>query len=294
MIELEGVLKGLLATHTSALETIDYALAVGDFVQPLASWLGSGVELTTTGAIHCRACGQTTSVSYGQGHCYSCFKSLPSCDICIRSPDRCHFALGTCRDPAWGEANCMRPHLLYLAVSSGVKVGLTNVHNIPRRWLDQGAHAALLIAETRTRHIAGLLEVALAQHVTDRTDWRKMIVDSDGDAAVDLRAIALTLRDAVTEEFAQLQATFGSDAARWRDEDTIWRGRYPRLPGLAVPLEQLRLVANKTLASTLIGIKGQYLLLDHGVLNLRRFAGHQVRIRLGATVAAVPRQASLF
>ena len=292
MIELDGVLKPLVHVQHDAEADIDYALAVGQFEQPVAGWLGRGMEITASGAISCRACARPTPASYGQGYCYACFKSLPACDVCIRSPQHCHFAAGTCRDPAWGEKHCMRPHLLYLAVSSGVKVGLTTQHNIPGRWLDQGARRATLIADAGTRHIAGLLEVALARHVTDRTDWRRMIADSEVD--VDLHAHAAMLRGAVAGQFAQLQQRFGADAVRWRIDDALWQGRYPRSPDRVVPATQLRLSAGVTLAATLLGVKGQYLLLDRGVLNVRRFAGYDVRVRLGAVVAAAPVQATLF
>ena len=295
MIELSGVLNRLVATDHGLTRDIEYALAIGEFRQPMNDWLGQGVELTASGGIRCRACARPTAVSYGRGHCYACFKSLPSCDVCIRSPDRCHFAAGTCRDPAWGEANCMRPHLLYLAVSSGVKVGLTHTHNIPGRWLDQGAQQATIIAEARTRHIAGLMEVMLAQHVTDRTDWRKMLIDSVDD--VDLLARASELRDAVADDHAQLLQQFGSDALRWRERETIWRARYPRHANSEVPPSQLRVAPGQSLAAILLGIKGQYLLFDRGVLNVAHLVGHDIRLRLGVAVkplTRLPRQASLF
>ena len=292
MIELEGVLKRLVPAYRGADIDVDYALAIGAFLQPLAAWVGRGVELSASGAIYCRVCARPTPVSYGQGHCYACFRSLPGCDVCIRSPDRCHFAAGTCRDPAWGEANCMRPHLLYLAVASGLKVGMTTQFNLPGRWLDQGAQQAVLIAEAGTRHIAGLLEVALARHVADRTDWRRMIANAALD--VDLPARAAALRASVAGEVDDLQRRFGAAAVQWRTDSAIWHARYPRADDLPIEPSQLKLDAEHGIAATLLGMKGQYLLLDRGVLNIRRHAGYHVRLRLGGPVSAVPRQASLF
>ncbi len=117
-------------------------------------------------------CGASTRKSYGDGYCYPCFKTLARCDLCVVSPDRCHYAAGTCREPAWGEAFCMQPHVVYLANSAGAKVGITKPENLPGRWLDQGATQAVVIMRTHSRHQAGCVEAALARHVSDRTDWR--------------------------------------------------------------------------------------------------------------------------
>lgn len=299
MLEIDGVLKRLVATpppvHTAG--EIAYALGVrvaggAEFLQPLRAWLGAGIEIITDGEIRCRHCDAITRVSYGNGHCYNCFRALPGCDLCMRSPDRCHFAAGTCRDPSWGEATCMRPHLLYLAISSGVKVGLTSLHNIPGRWIDQGAQQATVIAEAATRHIAGLLEVALAQHIADRTDWRRMIA---GDAqAVDLDDQARRLRPLIDDDLTSLRARFGNDAVQWREQRQYWHGRYPRVAGREIEPQQLRLDASKPILGHLLGMKGQYLLLDTGVLNVRRFVGHHVRVRLGVDAPQQLRQASFF
>ncbi|WP_153944945.1 DUF2797 domain-containing protein, partial [Acinetobacter baumannii] len=70
--------------------------------------------------------------------------------------------------------HCMIPHYVYLALSSGVKVGLTRKNNEKKRWVDQGAVRAIPIAEVPTRKMAGELEVYLTQYVADKTDWRKM------------------------------------------------------------------------------------------------------------------------
>ena len=75
-----------------------------------------------TGRIHCVECGRATKKSFNQGHCFPCFRSLASCDRCITSPELCHYDAGTCREPEWGEAHCMQPHVVYLANSSGLKV----------------------------------------------------------------------------------------------------------------------------------------------------------------------------
>ena len=96
---------------------------------------------------------------FNQGYCYPCFQSLAQCDICIVKPELCHYEQGTCREPAWGEAHCMQPHYVYVANTSGLKVGITRGSQIPTRWLDQGAVQALPIFRLQSRYQAGLLEV---------------------------------------------------------------------------------------------------------------------------------------
>ncbi|NBP93900.1 MAG: DUF2797 domain-containing protein [Gammaproteobacteria bacterium] len=127
------------------------------------------------GTISCIACGRNTNKSFNQGHCYPCFKRLASCDQCILKPELCHFHEGTCREPEWGKAQCFGPHVVYLANSSGLKVGITRASQIPTRWIDQGASQALPIFEVADRRTAGLIEAQMRSFVSDRTDWRKML-----------------------------------------------------------------------------------------------------------------------
>ncbi len=87
--------------------------------------LNSGLEIIFNERVTCCACGADTRKSYADGFCYGCFRRLARCDLCVVEPVRCHFAQGTCREPEWGERFCMQPHLVYLANSSGAKVGIT-------------------------------------------------------------------------------------------------------------------------------------------------------------------------
>ncbi len=105
--------------------------------------IGRPVTLAFSGRIQCIACGRVSKKSFNQGYCFPCFRSLARCDRCIVSPELCHFHLGTCREPDWGQANCMQPHVIYLANSSGVKVGITRRSQLPTRWIDQGAVEAV-------------------------------------------------------------------------------------------------------------------------------------------------------
>ncbi|MFU8816111.1 MAG: DUF2797 domain-containing protein [Pseudomonadales bacterium] len=229
------------------------------------SMIGKGLRLEFDGKITCCHCGRVTRKSYAEGYCYGCFRSLARCDLCVLNPVRCHFQQGTCREPAWGESFCMQPHVVYLANASGPKVGITRRGRELTRWLDQGAVQGLLVASAATRHLAGVLEAALAQHVSDRTDWRAML---QGDPApVDLPGLRDRLR-AVVEPLAA--------GVQWLQapvrELTFPILRYPQR------LERLRLQPGQAVAGRLVGAKGQYLLFDHGVFNVRRHRGHHLRL----------------
>ena len=174
-------------------ETAQYAFRLDEQEVPVNPLLGKRVRLEFLGAIHCTHCGRKTKKSFSQGYCYPCFTKLAQCDSCIVSPEKCHFDAGTCREPEWGERFCMTDHVVYLANSSGVKVGITRASQIPTRWLDQGASQALPIFRVATRQQSGLVEDLLRTQVADKTNWRALL---KGDAVpVDLLAIREQLFD---------------------------------------------------------------------------------------------------
>src|SRR5690625_4809408 len=167
---------GRLQKMAAALnEPVSYGLRLDDQTLPLNDLMGRHIELNFTGAIFCHHCGRKTNKSFSQGYCYPCFKSLAQCDICIVSPEKCHYSAGTCREPEWGDTHCMIEHVVYLANSSGIKVGITRHSQVPTRWIDQGAVQSLPILRVQTRQQSGLVEAALRQHVSDRTNWRAML-----------------------------------------------------------------------------------------------------------------------
>lgn len=250
-------------------DTARYFLRVGDEEIPLASWLGQSVKLRFTGNIHCLACGQATKKSYSQGYCYPCSQRLASCDLCIVRPERCHYHLGTCREPEWGEANCLQPHVVYLANSSGVKVGITRLGQVPTRWLDQGARQALPILMTQTRLQSGRVETLLAEHIADKTDWRKLL---KGDAPErDLPAEWERLRGLVEDALAKLELPAELQAKLPGYQEFHYPvHQYP------TKVSSLNPEKNPEIEGTLWGLKGQYWILDRGVLNIRKFGGYEV------------------
>src|SRR6266545_825350 len=172
---METIRGPLQKMKVQAEAPVVYHLLVGPHEVPLNACLSQTLHLLWSGAIFCIACGRQTKRSFQHGYCYPCFKRLACCDLCIVKPELCHYAQGTCREPAWGVAHCLQPHYVYLANTTGVKVGITRARQLPVRWLDQGAVQALPVFRVPSRYQAGVLEVALKQYVTDRTDWRRML-----------------------------------------------------------------------------------------------------------------------
>ena len=241
-------------------------------VNPL---IGQTLRIEYLGAIHCTHCGRKTKKSFSQGYCYPCFTKLAQCDSCIVSPEKCHYEAGTCREPSWGEQFCMTDHVVYLANSSGVKVGITRATQVPTRWIDQGASQALPILRVATRQQSGLVEDLLRSQVADRTNWRALL---KGDAeAVDLPAVRERLFEHCSEGLSALQQRFGLQAIQPLADAEVVEIRYPVT---AYPAKIVSLDLEKTplVEGTLLGIKGQYLLLDTGVINLRKFTAYQVAI----------------
>lgn len=241
-------------------------------VNPL---IGQSLRIEYRGAIHCTHCGRKTKKSFSQGYCYPCFTKLAQCDSCIVSPEKCHYDAGTCREPSWGEQFCMTDHVVYLANSSGVKVGITRATQVPTRWIDQGASQALPILRVATRQQSGLVEDLLRSQVADRTNWRALL---KGDAeAVDLPAVREQLFDHCAEGLTTLQQRFGLQAIQPLADAEVVEIRYP-VTAYPAKIVSLDLEKTPVVDGTLLGIKGQYLLLDTGVINLRKFTAYQVAI----------------
>ncbi|MEE8059620.1 MAG: DUF2797 domain-containing protein [Pseudomonadales bacterium] len=266
---------------SSGVAKVDYHLPVGDSLIPLNPLLGKKIKLFYTGVINCSHCGRKTKKSFNQGYCYPCFRDLAQCDSCIISPEKCHYFQGTCREPEWADQHCMTDHFVYLANSSGVKVGITRGSQIPTRWVDQGAIQALPIFRVSNRLQSGLVEVLFKSHVADKTNWRKML---KGEVDV----IDLTLqRDRLVAEckdgITALQNRFGVQAIQAIDDAEQLEIDYPVLE-YPTKVSSLNFDKQPVVEGTLKGIKGQYLILDTGVINMRKFGAYHVELSVELSV----------
>ena len=256
-------------------QPVDYQLPVGEQLLPLNELLGHRLSMEYLGEIHCCHCGRKTKKSFNQGYCYPCFRKLPQCDSCIVSPEKCHYHQGTCRDPAWGEQFCMTEHIVYLANSSGLKVGITRASQVPTRWIDQGASQAMAFIRVGTRQQSGFLEVLFKEFVNDRTNWRAML---KGPAeSLDLLTSARDLLAMNASRITELQEQFGIQAIAPVENSTVLAIDYPVLEYPTKVISQ-SFDKQSFIEGTLLGIKGQYLLLDTGVINIRKHTAYQVRV----------------
>ncbi|WP_412760453.1 DUF2797 domain-containing protein [Photobacterium carnosum] len=266
-------MQGTLSKMKSSLgDVVDYYLPVGDQQLHLNPFIGKQLTLIHTGNIFCCSCGKKTKKSYSQGHCFPCMKKLASCDICILKPETCHYAKGTCREPQWGEDNCMVPHYVYLSNTSALKVGITRHTQLPTRWIDQGATQALAVLKVKTRQISGLVEVAIAEMVADKTNWRTMLKGNNAD--IDLQQQAQLLLPEVKQKLAEITAEFGEDAIEYLDNDIV-DIHYP-VDHFPTKIASHNFDKEPVVSGILEGIKGQYLLFDTGVINIRKFSSYEI------------------
>lgn len=268
---ITGTLRKMQSSLTSP---ISYQLPVGDQTVDLNALIGKSITLTYSGNIFCSNCGKKTKKSYSQGHCFVCMRKLASCDMCIMKPETCHFDQGTCREPEWGEENCMIPHYVYLANTTAIKVGITRHTQIPTRWIDQGATQALPIFKVATRHQSGLLEVALAEFIADKTNWRNML-KGNGEV-IDLKSQGATLIEQIRPKLTELSELFGATAITELDEEVVELD-FP-ISEFPSKISSFNFDKNPEVTGVLKGIKGQYLIFDTGVINIRKFTSYEVTV----------------
>ena len=275
MSEIEGVLSKMAVSLSDESGLAKYEMIFGEDHQDMSSLFGQHISLAFMGEIHCQACGRLTKKSFSGGYCFPCAQKLAQCDLCIMRPETCHYAAGTCREPAWGEEFCMQDHIVYLANSSGVKVGITRVNQIPTRWIDQGAAQALPIFRVKSRYQSGLVEVTFKAHVSDRTDWRKMLKGVP--VSVDLKGVRQELMQECNAEITALQQRFGVGEITPLSDEEVVEISYP-IDQYPEKVKSLNFDKTPEISGLLHGIKGQYLILDTGVLNIRKFSGYSIKL----------------
>ncbi|MCO1621468.1 DUF2797 domain-containing protein [Pseudomonas putida] len=274
MIELA---RGSLSKMAVSLQApvVQYSFRLDDTQVPINPMIGQRLRLEYLGAIHCSHCGKRTKTSFSQGYCYPCMTKLAQCDVCIMAPEKCHYDAGTCREPSWGEQFCMTDHIVYLANSSGIKVGITRATQLPTRWLDQGASQALPIMRVATRQQSGLVEDVLRSQVPDRTNWRALL---KGDAEVlDLPAIREQVFEACADGLRELQGRFGLQAIQPLPDAEVVQMNYP-VEAYPKKIVSFNLDKDPVAEGTLLGIKGQYLIFDTGVINIRKYTAYQLAV----------------
>ena len=247
---------------------IEYSLPIGDDIIPLNNLIGKQVTLNFNQEIRCIKCNSKIKKTFMQGYCYPCFISSPQTSECILKPELCKAHLGEARDMEWAKKHCLEDQYVYLSLTSNLKVGVTRHTQIPTRWIDQGAHKALIFAKVPNRYTAGILEKDLSQHVSDRTYWRRMLMGEYPD--IDL-AIEKNKLKKIVHPSLQQYITIDN-----KETQLIY-------PEMQKPEKIKSLNFDKTslFSGKLNGIKGQYLFLNNdSVINIRKFTGYNITIKI--------------
>ena len=254
--------------ETSREDVVHYRLPLGNEKIFLNELIGQHILLDFKGKIHCIKCGRETRKSFAQGYCYPCFTTAPETEECVLRPELCRAHEGLARDMEYAERHCLNEQIVYLSITSGLKVGVTRSTQLPTRWIDQGAVKAIVFARTPNRYTAGLMEVAMKRHIGDKTNWRKMLSGFDP-GPLDLVKEKERLKTMVPEELG----------AYISDDDSVMELSYPveRYPEKIL---SLNFDKDPRVSGILTGIKGQYLMFDqHRVINIRKFGGYLVELQ---------------
>ena len=216
----------------------------------------------------CLNCGLDKPI-FRQGFCKNCFFEIPQAADWIMRPElsTAHLEIED-RDLEYEKRVQLQPHIVYLANSSSIKVGVTRKSQVPTRWIDQGAHEAIEIVEVPNRYLAGITEMALKDHVSDKTNWRTMLKNDVVD-------------ENLVEWRERLKPYIPNEVMDYFIESNTETNM--EFPVLQYPLKPKSLNLEKELNYTgvLKGIKGQYLIFeDDVVFNVRANEGLVVGIEI--------------
>ena len=259
-------MKGLRKMSVLLDEVIQYTLKIDEEIN-MDYLIGKHISLEWNGDIFCQSCQNKTNKSFGEGFCYKCFINAPEATECTIRPELCRAHLGEGRNVEWEETNHNQPHIVYLASSDKIKVGVTRNTQIPTRWIDQGASAAIRLAETPNRYEAGILEVALKVYFSDKTNWQRMLKNEINEN-IDLVEEKWNLHDKLPSDLTQY----------FSENDEIIYIKYPVLE-FPIKIKSQSFDKTNKIEGVLKGIKGQYLIFEGGnVLNIRKHTGYSIKL----------------
>ena len=262
-MQYEGVLTKMQTEYGNP---IQYYLVFENSFINVNQLLDKNIVIDFVG-YQCLNCNKKKTI-YRQGFCYECFYSSAAVGDWIMKPELSTAHLGIeDRDLAYEEKVQLQPHIVYLALSSEIKVGVTRKTQVPTRWIDQGADEAIAIVEVPNRYLAGITEVALKNHYVDKTNWRKMLTNDI--VSLDLEAERLKIQDLIPAEAREYFIL---------DKTDLYQMDYPVLQ-YPTKIKSLNLDKTPSFEGKLTGIKGQYLLFEDGtVFNVRGSEGYVVSI----------------
>ena len=169
----------------------------------------------------------------------------------------------------WSKKHCLQDHIVYLALTAGSKIGVTRADQIPTRWIDQGAVQAIKFAKTSNRYEAGCIEVAMKNHISDRTAWQRML-KNEIDSSVNLVELKKSLINVIDAQYKQFIL----------EDESIETFSYPYIH-FPEKIKSIDLLKIDTIKEKLIAIKGQYLLFENNmVFNIRKHTGFKISIQI--------------
>jgi len=264
-MQYQTVLKKM---KTEINDKVQYYLDVENDILNLNQLLNRNIEISFEG-YQCLSCGKEKKI-FRQGFCYDCFYESAAVGDWIMNPElsRAHLGIED-RDLEYEKEVQLKPHVVYLALSSNVKVGVTRKTQVPTRWIDQGATKAIEIVEVPNRYLAGITEVALKEYVADKTNWQKMLKNEVSES--NLIKEREKLKQYIPEE---AKPYFLENNGKVTEID------YP-VEKYPVKVKSLNLEKTHVYFGKLIGIKGQYLLFEDGtVFNVRNNEGYKVLLNI--------------
>jgi hypothetical protein len=245
-----------------------YSIRFDNELVEINQLINKKIEIRFLEKIFCIKCGRNTKKSFGQGYCYPCFISAPETEDCVLRPELCRAHEGVARDMDFAKEHCLIDHFVYLAWTGGLKVGVTRHHQIPTRWIDQGATRAIKLCRTPNRFSAGQIEVELKKIFADKTNWQAML-KGEKDNSTKL----------LGEKAKALEFINGKGFSYIPEADSEYSIIYP-IVEFPVKVKSHSFDKELIFNGTLMGVKGQYLLLNGGkVLNIRNHGGYMVEIR---------------
>jgi hypothetical protein len=264
-MQYEGVLTKM---QTEIGSPIQYYLIFENSFLNVNQLLGKDLEINFQG-YQCLNCKKKKKI-FRQGFCYDCFMGSASAGDWIMKPElsTAHLDIED-RDLVYEKKVQLQPHIVYLALSSEVKVGVTRGSQVPTRWIDQGAVQAIPIVEVPNRYLAGITEVALKKQYADKTNWQKMLKNEV--PVADLIKERASLKYLIPKEVQEFYH---------QDKNDLYELEYPVLQ-YPKKVASLNLDKSPNYSGKLSGIKGQYLIFEDGtVFNVRTFEGYVVKISL--------------
>ncbi len=246
---------------------IQYYLSLSNDLLSVNQLLNRKIKIKHVG-YQCVNCGSEEKI-YRMGFCKKCFFESPYASETIIRPELSRAHLGEEeRDLEVEKQIQLQPHIVYLAYTGDVKVGVTRVSQIPTRWIDQGATFALPIAKTENRYEAGMIEVALKEHLPDKTNYKKMLED-DFEGELDLADFRNRIQQYFPENFENF----------YRENEEIIRLDYPYENNGKITA--FTLDKYPEFERILTGIKGQYICFDDGkVMNVRSHEGYVIEMEI--------------